>query len=307
MRALGTWLALVVVLSVLTSAGAPPLALRLLWVVMPAMAAFVALGLATTRLVTAARRGVVVVDDQAKSSWGIWRRVIPIAVMAVFLMVGFLKTFITTIWSGPLRDVVVHPVGPLLVAGLLGIVCGAVFPVPSTASTLRRSPTRWLLLEGALPAAVVAAVLGVTVALVHCGTTGVIGPGRLARIMAGSVLVNTLLGVGGFAKAWAECRSGLVTAPTTRSAPIATTDAESSSPSSSSSSNSTAGPSVPSPLFVALVGAAFLIVVGPRILPTLAAQDVMVVKAGLGFVVGGVLYGLGAIRGWRAAEGADRP
>lgn len=272
-RLVAAWVVIVALLAVLSAPSAHATALPA-WgatVVFVVFAAFAAIGTSTARLLAAVRAGEVVVDAPAPG-WHLWRRSWGQGAIAGALVYVL----------GQLVDIatVGRVAGPLL-GGVIGVAVGVIVQVPPSASARVVGVWRWLILEGALPTAVMAAVLGGAVAAHRFGIEGEHSPGAVSRMLAGTFLCEALLGFGGFAKSWAERRFGLVKAP------------------------DVSLPDVPGPVVVALALAAVTVIFGPRLLPVMAATTVVAVKVVSGAVVAGGLSALGAIRGARAASSAQ--
>lgn len=166
-------------------------------------------------------------------------------------------------------------------------LAGAAALVPAAALALRdtRSPRRtravplwrWLLLEHALAAGLLAACAGTGALWLRLHALDVVPPGELARHLGGTTcLYALLLGLGSALKGFAEVRHRLVVVELP--------------------ARQTPGPFV---LGVAL-GVALLLTA--PLLPALAYPTVLALKVALGLVVGGTLSALGALRGARAAE-----
>lgn len=245
-------------------------------------AAVIAIGVSTSTAMAALRAGAVAVanDDVTCARWGIWRRALqPVAAAAVVAaVVGFVL--------GPATQHAAPPFVVLLVSSLLAVVVArALTRVPQRARVCERGRLRWLVVEGALPAALMAAVVGVVVAVIRYGGVSSVTPGALARTLAGTCLCYLLLGLGGFAKAFHEYKSGVVVVV---GPPLAFS---------------------PGPVFPGLFFAVLVVVLGPLVLPPIVdtgagvGVDVVVgiVKGVVGFVVGGALNLLGALSGHRAA------
>lgn len=134
----------------------------------------------------------------------------------------------------------------------------------------------WLLRDTALPAGLLAAVAGAGAVWVRLHAFDVVPPGELARHLGGTTyLYAILLGIGGFLKASAEIKGGLVV---------------------------TAVPqrSTPGPLLLgAALGTALLL--SAPLLPALPFATVLWLKVALGLIGGGGLSLLGALQGARAA------
>lgn len=226
-----------------------------------------------------ARRGLVVIDPRGRPH----RLGVPAGVAAAL---------------GAAAGAVVAtvPLGHAPLAVLLACVAGMAMSVLLTrADTAPRAPRRaslltWLVIDTAVPAGFIAAAFGGCVAVLRLQDAAHIGPEVLGRHMAGTTfLYAVLLGTGGFSKAWTEQARGLVLVERT------TLD-------------------VPGPVLVGLViGVAQLFVVPvmvpavvSAVTPTAASEltfpAVLGLKMTMGFVVGGALSLLGAIRGARHAS-----
>ena len=251
-----------------SSAATTPLPKSWAIAVIVVFAACAAIGTSTSRLLSAVRAGAVVVDENA-SRWHLWLRVWAQGLTAAVVVgAGCIASGVTSTgrFAGP------------IVGGVVGVGIGALVPVPKSAAPRTVGLWRWLILEGAIPTAVAAAVLGGAVAALRFGLEGDHGAGAISRMLAGTFLCEAMLGFGGFTKSWSERHHGLVVAP------------------------STSLPEVPGPVLVALGLAAVTVIFGPKLLPSLAATSVIAVKVVSGAVVAGACSALGAIRGASAAS-----
>lgn len=221
-------------------------------------------------LLLAARQGSLVVEDGARVH-RLWMATLPAAVVAAAL--GGLTLVVP---AG-------HTRFSVLVSGLLGVVVGAALSARDTRPRSARRTTRfrWLVVDTALPAGLIAAALGVSVAFLRLHSEAQVTPGILGRHLgATTVLYAVLLGLGGFAKAWSEQTAKLVVLPDHERATT---------------------PNAPGPLFVGVaLGVAFIVVV-PWVAPPLPLDVVLALKGALGMLLGGGLSLLGAVRGARAA------
>jgi hypothetical protein len=267
MRAVVVWAVLAILLAALgggeDSADVTP---GVAAVLAGVFAAVVAAGCGTSRVLSALRRGQVVVVDDAPS-WRPWLRLAPFVVGA--LVAGAAV--------GP--RVSAHHPRPfvvLLVGAWLGVVVAALVPLPRRASATRTTRGSWLC-SGAVVAGVVAGVVGGVVGVARFRGAELVAPGPLARLLAGTSLSYVLLGLGGFQKAFSEHKAGVVVVD---GAPV---------------------PGTPGPLFVGLVVAAVCAVGGPWVLPSSSGGDVVVLKAAFGAVSGFSLSLLGALAGHRVA------
>ncbi|MBI1947047.1 MAG: hypothetical protein HYS27_15225 [Deltaproteobacteria bacterium] len=164
---------------------------------------------------------------------------------------------------------------------------GAAALVPAAALALRdtRVPRgtravplwRWLVLEHALPAGLLAAGAGTGALWLRLHLLDVVPPGELARHLGGTTcLYALLLGLGATMKGFAEVRHRLVvvTLPSWQT---------------------------PGPLLPGVALGVALLLTAP-LLPSLPYATVLGLKVALGLVVGGALAALGALRGARAAK-----
>ncbi len=222
----------------------------------------ISVGARTSVVLAGLRRGRILIDDHH----GLHRH-LPASVLGLVagLICAVTAVAVGMLW--PMRPSVV-----VAVAGAVAIVAAVVWPMPVAMKSRDRRPWPWLL-EGALQAAGVAACIGGVVAVARFGGVDVVKPGELSRTMAGTLLCDGLLGVGGFARAAVERSRGLVRV------------------------SSTILPSAPGPVMVALGLAAMTILVGPELLPTLSGTSAVVLKVVVGAVVGGVLHLCGGLRG----------
>lgn len=216
-------------------------------------------------LLLAARRGVLVVERGAPTH-RLSRACAGAGLVAVALAAPLLA--LPLAWART----------PLLAAGALGIGAGALLARRRDHLPKGPRPTTkmaWLLVDTALPAAVLAALLGVSVAFLRLHDVGEVSPGALGRHLGGTVFLYALfLGLGGVAKAHGERAAGLVLVDdvTLRA---------------------------PGPVSAGgLLGLALLFAV-PALAPAVPLETVLVVKAAVGFLVGGALSFLGALQGCR--------
>lgn len=269
-RAVGVWGILVVVLSALSTREgvAPPL----LAVGLASIVGFaVALGARTSVVLAGLRRERIVVDT---GNHGAVHPSVPPSVIAVGVAVA------AGGGAAALSRVIALPsFAVVAVVGTVAIVVAVGWPLPVALASRERQAWAWLL-TGALQAAVVAACLGGVVALARFHGLDAVKAGELSRTMAGTLLCDGLLGIGGFARAAVERSRGLV-----RLGDVAL-------------------PSAPGPVGVALGLAAATILVGPMVLPVLTGTGAVVVKVVVGAVVGGLLHLSGGLRGARAGVAA---
>ncbi len=269
-RAVGVWAVLVLVLAALSTregVASPALAVALAGIVGFA----VAVGARTSVVLAGLRRQRIVVDT---GNHGAVHRSVPAGVVG--LVVGVASAGAAAALSGviPLPSFAV-----VAAVGTVAIVAAVAWPLPVALASRDRQAWAWLL-TGALQAAVVAACLGGVVALARFHGLDVVKPGELSRTMAGTLLCDGLLGIGGFARAAVERSRGLV-----RLGDVAL-------------------PAAPGPVGVALVLAAATILVGPMVLPVFSGTGAVVMKVVVGAVVGGVLHLCGGLRGARAGTAA---
>lgn len=168
----------------------------------------------------------------------------------------------------------------IVAVGVAGALIGALLSRRDARPKGPRTTSRlaWLLVDTALPAGIIAALVSVAVGTARLHALDVVGPTETARHLAATTFAYAVfLGLGGFAKAFGEKKSGLVVVHAKQT-------------------------SSPGPILVGGVAGVLLIFVGPRVLPTLPLADVLVLKATVGLVVGGALSLLGALQGARAAE-----
>jgi hypothetical protein len=246
------------------------------------LAAVFAWGASSSGLLLALRRGAVVVDATA-APWRPARAVaVAVAVAAIAgAVVGVAGTVLGgVVDGGGLRASVLAGPAPALVLGAWsGVAASVLVRVPPRAAARVAGRAAWLL-QGALAAGVVAGVVGGVVGVARFGGVPRVSAGELARLLAGTSLTYTLLGIGGFARTFSEARSGVVVV----AAP----------PSSSL---------VPGPFVAGLVVAATCALLGPSVLPSLPGADVVAGKVVFGVVCGAGLSLLGALAGHRAAAG----
>jgi hypothetical protein len=224
-------------------------------------------------LLSAARKGRIVVDGAAPtyrlaSAGGI------AALMALFLAVAMA-------WS------LVPDAAAIVIAGTAGASCGALLSRRDARPKGPRttSPRAWLVVDTALPAGTLAALVSIAVGSGRLHAQGVVAPMETARHLAATTFAYALfLGLGGFAKAFSEKASGLVVV---------------------SASTKGRAPS-PGPLLAGGVTGVLFLFIGPRVLPTLPLVDVLALKAVAGLLIGGALSYLGALQGAYSAEHGRR-
>lgn len=268
MRTAVLWTGFAAFLAALAVAGEerPPASPTALAVAGALLAAVTASGCLTARLLAALRKGQVVVGIDGPP-WRPGRRVIAAAFVALGLAAAVARAaagLVTTPW------------GPLLAGAWTGVVVALLLPLPPRAAAQTKRLARWWL-GGALWAGLLAAVVGGVVGVVRFAGADGVPPGALARLLAGTSLTYTLLGLGGFHKAFAEHKTGVVVVD---AEPFAGT---------------------PGPFFVGLVIAAALAVVGPWVLPALSGGAVVAVKVVFGALCGAALHLLGAMAGHRVS------
>ncbi|MDP2343881.1 MAG: hypothetical protein Q8O67_23190 [Deltaproteobacteria bacterium] len=240
-------------------------------------AAITAAGVSSSTAVAALRRNQVHVaagGDVDVPAWGVWRRaLLPMIVAAA--AGAAVAVVVQRSAGGILRHL---PFWMLWSSSLLAVILArALVKVPTRVTPIARSRVRWLVVEGALPAAIMAGVVGVVVAVVRFGSVASVSPGALSRTLAGTCLCYALLGLGGFAKAFHEHKAGVVVVD---AKPVR---------------------GLPGPIFLGLAIAAGVAVIGPWVLPAIEGAHVGIVKGVVGVVVGGALSLLGALAGHRAA------
>lgn len=167
---------------------------------------------------------------------------------------------------------------PLLAAGALGVVVALGLAARRDAHPKGPRPTTkasWLVVDTALPAAVLAALLGVSVAFLRLHDAALVSPGALGRHLGGTVfLYALLLGLGGLSKAYGERHAGLVLVDDVRT-------------------------NAPGPITTGGVLGLTLLFAVPALVPPLPLETVLIVKAVVGFLAGGTLSLLGALQGCR--------
>lgn len=269
-RAVGVWAVLVLVLAALSAregVASPALAVALAAIVGFA----VAVGARTSVVLAGLRRQRIVVDSGHN---GAVHRSVPPS------LVGVVVALVCGGAAWGLSRVIPLPSFAVVAAvGTVAIIAAVFWPLPVALASRDRQAWAWLL-TGALQAAVVAACLGGVVALARFHGLEVVKAGELSRTMAGTLLCDGLLGIGGFARAAVERSRGLV-----RLGDVTL-------------------PSAPGPVAVALGLAAATILIGPMVLPVLTGTGAVVVKVVVGAVVGGVLHLCGGLRGARAGTAA---
>lgn len=171
----------------------------------------------------------------------------------------------------------------IVVVGVGGALCGALLSRRDRRAKGPRVTSRlaWLLFDTALPAGIIAALVSVAIGTARLHALDVVGPTEIARHLAATTFAYAIfLGLGGFAKAFGEKKGGLVIVHAKQT-------------------------SSPGPILVGGVAGVLLIFLGPRLLPSLPLVEVLVLKAGVGLLMGGALSLLGALQGARAAEQAN--
>ncbi len=242
-------------------------------------------GVSSATAVTALRQGLVRVEAGGPP-WGVWRRAVLPTVVAVvagvvpallFTVVEVANPSGTTLdLASPARHMALWLSAPLSV-----IAARLLVRAPHAARPVTRTRLRWLVVEGALPPAVIAACVGVVVGVVGFSDVAQVAPGALARTVAGTAAGYLLLALGAHAKAFHEHKRGVVVV------------------------DAPPGLALPGPLPVGLGVAALLALVGPWLLPTLPGTDLPIIKGVFGLVVGGGLCFLGAWSGHRRAVLGD--
>ena len=260
-------LLIVVTSAILAGLARPPLPDAARTFVILVLAGVAALSARSSLLLLAARRGLLVVDAAAP------RHRLLFASAPAALASAALALPLTLAPAEHARFAV-------LCAGVLGALVGAALATRDRRPKGPRptSTSAWLVLDTALPAGVVAGLVGVTFGFLRLHALDVVQPGELARHLAGTTFAYALfVGLGGFYKAYGEQSAGLVVVTKLERA-------------------------VPGPVLVGgVLGIALLIVVA-RAVPPLALKDALVVKAAVGFVAGATLSLLGALQGARAAS-----
>lgn len=135
------------------------------------------------------------------------------------------------------------------------------------------SLTAWLVFDTALPAGLLAAALAAGIAWLRLGHLDWVPASTLSRHLGATLLLYSfLLGPGAAIKVGRERLSGLVKAPETERI-------------------------LPGPIIAGGVCSLLLLVLGPRLLPTLAFSDVLLLKITFSGCFGACLAYLGARRG----------
>jgi hypothetical protein len=163
-----------------------------------------------------------------------------------------------------------------VIATAIGVVLGKQ-EIKNPRSPIRVDRKLWIL-SAALPAALIASAAAVCAGTLRLHTLDVVPPGEIARHLGGtSFLYAIFLGLGGFLKTFSEQKAGLVVVEKTEHAG-------------------------PGPIVTgAIVGVAFLFL-GTLLFPPMRFEHVLILKALLGFVLGGSLSALGALQGAKAAS-----
>lgn len=245
----------------------PPLTQEARVFVLLVVASVAAWSARSALLLMRARKGLLVVEASA-ATHRLALATLPAA--AAGLALGGALAF------APVPDAIAVVVG-----GVAGALIGVVL---SNARDARAKGPRttsrvaWLLVDTALPAGVIAALVSTALGVARLHGASEVGGTEIARHLAATTFAYSFfLGLGGFLKAYGEQTSGIVVVEKwTRS--------------------------VPGPIATGGILGVVLIFVGPRVLPSLALQDVLVLKACAGLIVGGGLSLLGAMQGARAAS-----
>lgn len=234
----------------------------------------VTLGGRTGLFLRAARDGQVPVTETGRV-WRMWHLTVtalPAALVsgAIVAALVFAVRFIAPNW-----------------VFLLGIPAGTALVLHGTARvfaadvTTPRKPRRttlwrWILLDTALPAALVTAPVSAGFAYLRLYAERV-PPVALSRHLALTLtLYGVCLGMVGFFKTYTEKQAGLVVvAP-----PL---------------------PSAPGPFALAAIAAVAVLILGPRALPSVTGDVVVALKAAFGFFGGGLCAALGGLKGANAS------
>ncbi|MCP4500752.1 MAG: hypothetical protein GY822_12395 [Deltaproteobacteria bacterium] len=157
------------------------------------------------------------------------------------------------------------------------------FPFPKLRSS-KRSTIPYLVVDTAFPSAILTAVFSSGFAALRVASLSEVGPVFAAKHLAlTTVLYGVAVGLSGFVKVLSEVKSGAVIIE--KSVPK----------------------KVPGTVAFAGVMALFLLVMGPRLLPTMTLESFLLLKFLLGFFVGGGIAALGGLRALATIEyGAPR-
>lgn len=260
-------LLLAVAASIVAALSRPPLSQEARLFVLLVVASVAAWSARSALLLMRARKGLLVVQPEAPKH-RLALATFPAAVAGLAL--GGAVAF------APIPDVVA--IVAVAVAGALGAAALSHVRDPRAKGPRATSRIAWLLVDTALPAGVIAALVSVALGVARLHGASAVGGTEIARHLAATTFAYAFfLGLGGFLKAYGEQTSGLVVV-------------EKSSR------------SVPGPIATGGILGVLLIFIGPRVLPALALDDVLVLKACAGLVVGGGLSLLGAMQGARAAS-----
>jgi hypothetical protein len=228
-------------------------------------AAVVLVSARTARLLARARSGELAREG---ASWSFWRAALP--PLAVGALLGAVVSGLA--WAPlPVRASVAIALGSALTLGIaVGLRWGRAGNGYAPRST---TFARWVVVDTALPFAVIAAAASWALVDWRFLATPELSPVASARHLAGTVLVQGLLGgLAGLLKVGRERMSGLVTAPD--------------------------GPSLPGPTAPTLVLFIAILLVGPRVLPTMSPAELTPWKTALSFVV---VFGCALLGAARAA------
>lgn len=243
----------------------PPLAPDARLLVLAVIASVAAWSARSSLLLLAARKQRLHVDASAPTH--------RLSVAAGAAALPALATGVLVWWS-PLNDR-----AAIVLVGTLGALIGALLSrgdqrPKGPRKTLRIS---WLLLDTALPAGMIAALVSTAIGVARLHALATVSPAEIARHLAATTFAYAvLLGLAGYAKGFGEKKSGLVIVHAMR------------------------GRS-PGPIVVGGIAGVLLIFVGPHVLPALSFGNVLVLKATVGMLGGGALSLLGALQGARAA------
>lgn len=252
---------------IVASLARPPLDQDARWFVLLVVAGVAAWSARSALLLMGARKGLLVVDASApKHRLGLATLPASIAGLAIGALVAL------------------TPVVDQVAIVVTGIACALVGVALSRMRDAKAKGPRktsriaWLVVDTALPAGIIAALVSTALGLSRWHAMDAVGGTEIARHLAATTFAYSFfLGLGGFLKAYGEQTSGLVVVEKSSA-------------------------SVPGPIVAGGILGVVLIFVGPRVLPALPLQDVLVLKACVGLVVGGTLSLLGALQGARAAS-----
>lgn len=279
-RVLGAWLLVAVAGSVvLTAPGGATWNLGHAVGFLATLSCFATLGMRTSLYLAGARAGAVPLDPSSPPHH-LWRFLPGSIALGLVLMLPALGLYVTARYIGVPQEGVVA--GAVLVVLVSGVATRKRVTRDLARAQSPRHTTlfRWIVLDTALPAGILAAFVGTGIGWIRLGQLEEITPSQLSRHLAVNIFVYAFfLGLAGALKTGRERLSGLVIAPRIE------------------------GDS-PGPLGVGGFLGVLVLAGGPTLFPSCSPTVMLAIKALLGFLVGGVLCGLGA---WNGAKALAAP